>query len=114
MSDCIFCKIANKEIPAEVVDENEDIIAFKDVNPQAPVHVLVIPKMHISSFIEVREEHAKLMMKLTQSIQNISKKLEISESGFRVVVNNGSDAGQAVPHLHFHVLGGRLLKWPPG
>ncbi|OGC09861.1 histidine triad nucleotide-binding protein [candidate division WOR-1 bacterium RIFOXYC2_FULL_37_10] len=114
MNECIFCKMVEKKIPVEIVDEDEDILAFKDIKPQAPIHVLVIPKIHIPSITSITKEHSRIMMKIIKSIQNIAKKTDIIDSGFRIVVNNGENAGQAVDHLHFHILGGRSLKWPPG
>ena len=106
--------MVEKKIPVEIVDEDEDILAFKDIKPQAPIHVLVIPKIHIPSITSITKEHSRIMMKIIKSIQNIAKKTDIIDSGFRIVVNNGENAGQAVDHLHFHILGGRSLKWPPG
>lgn len=114
MNDCIFCKIANKEIKANIADETENVLAFHDVNPQAPVHILVIPKAHLSSITKVEKKHSALLYDIMEMIQKIAKKSGIMDSGFRIVVNCGHDAGQAVPHVHFHVLGGRPLLWPPG
>jgi len=114
MSDCLFCKIVKKEIPSNIVFETDDVLAFRDINPKAPVHILVIPKLHIGSFAEIKQEHSALLMKMIKMIQDIAKKEGIDQSGFRIVANNGPDAGQAVAHLHFHVIGGRPLKWPPG
>ncbi|OGC08646.1 histidine triad nucleotide-binding protein [candidate division WOR-1 bacterium RIFOXYD2_FULL_36_8] len=114
MNDCLFCKIINKQIPAEILVENEDVLAFNDINPQAPIHILVIPKTHIASISQVKKEHSQIISKIIKTIQNIAQKTGIIESGFRVVANHGSDAGQAVDHLHFHILGGRKMQWPPG
>jgi histidine triad (HIT) family protein len=108
--NCIFCKIANKEIKSSVVFETKNVLAFDDINPQAPVHVVVIPKAHM---LEI-EELGAILPELFVVIGEVSEKKKIKGSGFRVVMNNGPDAGQAVPHLHFHVLGGRKLAWPPG
>ena len=109
MEDCIFCKIAKKEIPASIVYEDNEIIAFKDVNPQAPIHILVIPKKHISSLIELKAEDELLIGRIYTTINKIVEKEGIKEKGFRVIVNCGEDGGQEVKHLHFHVLGGKKL-----
>ena len=109
MSDCIFCKIANKEIDSDFVYEDDEIIAFKDINPQAPIHILVIPKKHIESIIDLTDEDEMLVGKMYTAVRKIAKKLNIEESGFRLIVNCGKDAGQEVPHLHFHILAGKKL-----
>ena len=109
MSDCIFCKIANKEINSDFVYEDDEIIAFKDINPQAPIHILVIPKKHIESIIDLTDEDEMLDGKMYTAVRKIAKKLNIEESGFRLIVNCGKDAGQEVPHLHFHILAGKKL-----
>lgn len=114
MADCLFCKIVKKEIPSEIIFESKNTLVFLDINPQAPVHFLVIPKIHLSSITKVETEHGNLMAEIIGTINEVAKKKNIEASGFRVVVNHGNDSGQAVPHLHFHVLGGRKLKWPPG
>ncbi len=114
MSDCIFCKIANKEIPSKTVYEDDKIMAFHDLNPQAPIHVLVIPKTHFESYNDMNAEHAEVMGYLTLKLKEIANILGIADSGYRVVCNCGDDAGQEVKHLHYHLLGGRNLKWPPG
>ncbi len=109
MEDCIFCKIINREIPSSIVYEDGDIIAFRDVNPQAPVHILVIPKKHISSLIDLKEEDEFLIGKIFTVINKIAKQEGINKKGFRVIVNCGEDGGQEVKHLHFHILGGKKL-----
>lgn len=109
MEDCIFCKIIKGQIPSTIVYEDSDIIAFRDVNPQAPVHILVIPKKHISSLIDLKEEDELLIGKIYTVINKIAKKEEINEDGFRVIVNCGENGGQEVKHLHFHILGGKKL-----
>lgn len=109
MSDCIFCKIINKEIPSTIVYEDEKIIAFKDINPVAPVHVLVIPKKHITSLIELEDEEKNIIGDIYLVINKIAKELGIAEKGFRVIVNCGEDGGQEVKHLHFHLIGGEKL-----
>ena len=109
MNDCIFCKIINKEIPSNIVYEDEEILAFRDINPVAPVHILVIPKKHIESVIELKEEDEKVVGKIYTVINKISKQENIDKKGFRIVVNCGEDGGQEVKHLHFHLLGGKKL-----
>ena len=105
---CIFCKIVEGEIPSNKVLEDDNFIAFHDINPIAPVHILVIPKVHVENFQEV--EHS-IMAKMTPFIQEISTKMGLDKSGYRLITNNGSDGGQEVLHLHFHLLGGTKLKW---
>jgi len=109
MSDCIFCKIIKKEIPSNIVYEGNEILAFRDINPVAPVHILVIPKKHISSLIELNKEDELLVGKIYTIINKIAEQEGINEKGFRVIVNCGEDGGQEVKHLHFHVLGGKKL-----
>lgn len=108
--DCIFCKIANKEIPAALVYEDENVVAFNDLNPQAPVHVLVIPKKHYSSINEVTDK--EVFAQLLYGVQSTVKKLGIKE--YRTVINTGAAAGQTVFHIHVHILAGRDMTWPPG
>ncbi|MHC1739216.1 MAG: histidine triad nucleotide-binding protein [Ignavibacteriaceae bacterium] len=111
----IFKKIIDKEIPAQIVFESETVLAFKDINPQAPVHVLIIPKKEISSIREVDPiKDATLMNELITAANKIAKDLGIYDSGFRLVFNAGTDGGQDVYHLHLHLLGGRKMTWPPG
>ena len=107
--DCLFCKIINKEIPSQIVYEDDDILAFNDIAPKAPVHILVIPKKHIESHAKLIAEDAELMGKIQMVINKIAKEKGISESGYRVVINCGEDGGQEVKHLHFHLLGGKKL-----
>lgn len=109
MEDCLFCKIIKGEIPSTKVYEDDEILAFKDINPLAPVHILVIPKKHISSLVDLKLEDEKVVGKIYTVINKIAKQENISEKGFRVVVNCGEDGGQAVKHLHFHILGGKKL-----
>ncbi len=113
MSDCIFCKIASKEIPSAIVYEDEQMLAFKDIEPQAPVHVLLIPKKHIDSANTVAEEDIDLIGKMFLKIKDIAEDLGL-DNGYRIVNNCGSDGLQTVQHLHFHLLGGRKMQWPPG
>ena len=114
MSDCIFCKIVSGDIPSTKIYEDEQVIVFRDINPQAPTHVLVVPKRHISGVNELAEMDEALVGHVYGVIARLVRELGIDESGYRVVVNSGADGQQSVPHLHFHVLGGRLLAWPPG
>ncbi|MBI4397046.1 MAG: histidine triad nucleotide-binding protein [Elusimicrobia bacterium] len=114
MSACLFCRIVKKEIPANALYEDESVIAFNDVNPQAPVHVLVIPKEHVARVMALSSEDLSLVSSIHRAVQELAKKLGVRESGFRLVVNNGPDAGQAVDHLHYHLLAGRKFGWPPG
>lgn len=113
MADCLFCKIAAKELDSEVVHETGTTIAFTDINPAAPTHVLVIPKRHIASAQELTASDAGLLGELFEAIGRVASDAGI-EGGYRLVTNIGADAGQSVDHLHFHVLGGRSLSWPPG
>jgi histidine triad (HIT) family protein len=110
----IFAKILNKEIPAKFVHEDELCVAFYDVQPQAPVHVLVIPRKPIAALSEMGPEDQALMGHLMLTISEISRKLGLDSNGYRVVTNIGSEGGQSVHHLHFHILGGRQMSWPPG
>lgn len=112
--DCIFCKIANKEIPSTIVYEDEDVMAFNDLNPEAPVHILVIPKKHIESLNAASEEDQRLLGKIMLTIAKIAAEQGIAETGYRVVNNCGEQGGQTVMHLHFHLMGGREMLWPAG
>ena len=111
--DCIFCKIVNKEIPSKIIYEDEKILMFNDINPEAPIHFLVIPKKHIESAEKITPENSEIISYIFIKIAEITKKLGL-ENGFRIVNNCGDDGGQTVKHIHFHVLGGRKLSWPPG
>jgi len=113
MEDCIFCKIANKEIPSEAAYEDEDIFCFHDLEPQAPVHVLIVPKKHIASLDEITEADQELMGHILLKVKEIAKDLGL-ENGYRLVNNCGEDGFQTIKHLHFHLLGKRKLTWPPG
>ena len=110
--DCVFCKIVEGEIPTDKIYEDEDIIAFNDLDPQAPIHFLVIPKKHITSLAQVEESDSALVGRIMLAIQKLAA--ENNLESYRVVTNIGEDGGQTVPHLHFHVLGGRAFHWPPG
>ena len=110
----IFEKIAAREIPARIAFEDADVIAFHDVNPQAPVHVLIVPKRVVPRLADATEADGPLLGKLLLASRKIAEKLDLLKSGYRVVINSGPDAGESVPHLHVHVLGKRALAWPPG
>ena len=112
--DCIFCKIAHKELPSGIGYEDDDVMAFKDLNPEAPVHILVIPKKHIVNLSDAKPEDQQLLGKLMLTIQKIAAEQGIAESGYRVVTNCGEQGGQTVMHMHFHLLGGREMLWPAG
>lgn len=114
MDDCIFCKIAKKEIPARVVFENERLIAFHDLFPQAPVHLLLIPKAHYNTLNHVGPEDSTLLGELMSAAAQLAKEQGMADSGYRVVMNCNADGGQSVYHIHLHLLGGRHLGWPPG
>ena len=109
MEDCLFCKIVKGEIPSKKVYEDEDVYAFSDINPQAPIHILVIPKKHISSIVELNEENTDIVGKIFITINKIAKENGFLEDGFRVISNCGENAGQTVKHLHFHILAGKKL-----
>ncbi|MCI2061363.1 MAG: histidine triad nucleotide-binding protein [Eubacteriaceae bacterium] len=113
MEDCIFCKIANKEIPSKTVYEDDKIYSFYDLEPQAPVHVLIIPKKHIASTDDLTDEDQKLMGYMLCKVKDIAKELDLV-NGYRIVINCGEDGFQTVKHLHIHLLGKRKLTWPPG
>lgn len=112
--DCIFCKIVSGDIPSTKVYEDDKILAFKDLNPEAPQHILVIPKQHIESVSHAKEEDMALLGYIQLKIAEIAKSIGIADKGYRIVTNIGDYGGQTVHHLHYHVLGGRHLQWPPG
>jgi histidine triad (HIT) family protein len=114
MSDCLFCKIIRKQIPAKIVHEDDETLAFDDVNPQAPVHTLIIPKKHVVAVQDCIAHDQGLLARLLVTCTNVAKQKGLSESGYRIVTNTGRDGGQTVFHLHLHVLGGRHMTWPPG
>jgi histidine triad (HIT) family protein len=111
---CIFCRLVAGEMAADIVREDDDTLAFRDLDPRAPVHVLVIPKQHITSVNDVTAEHREAMGALFIAAREVAERTGIAENGYRLVVNTGADAGQSVHHVHLHVLGGRGLSWPPG
>lgn len=112
--DCLFCKIAQAEIPAEIVHKSETILAFKDINPQAPHHILIIPREHIATINDISEEHTPLLGHMIQCAKDIAADLGIANDGYRLLFNINGHGGQAVYHIHLHLLGGRQLHWPPG
>lgn len=114
MEGCLFCKIVKKEIPSGIVFENDKLLAFEDINPQAPIHVLIIPKEHFASLKEIPEEKKDILAELLVAARQIAKEKGLSEQGYRIVLNTGKESGQAVFHIHFHLLGGRQMTWPPG
>lgn len=113
-TSCLFCRIAAREIPADIVRESDGVVAFRDVNPQAPTHILLIPKEHVASVAELGDHHGDVLADIMQAASQLARAEGIAESGWRLVANVGPDAGQAVFHLHFHLLGGRQMGWPPG
>ena len=112
--DCLFCKIINKEIEANIVYEDKDTLAFKDIHPQAPVHILIIPKQHIEKISDLDEQKKNIVSNLILTANNLARDNKIDKQGYRLVFNCGPDAGQLVFHIHLHLLGGRKMAWPPG
>ena len=110
----VFEKIVAREIPARIIFEDKDVLAFHDVRPQAPIHVLIIPKKHVSRIAQAESDDAALLGKLLLTARDLAQELGITQTGFRLVINNGPNAGETVPHLHVHLLGGRPMAWPPG
>jgi histidine triad (HIT) family protein len=114
MTDCLFCKIVQGVIPADVVYQDDKVVAFRDINPKAPYHILVIPKVHLSSVLEFTEEHQEVMVHVFKTLKELATRFDEDQLGFRVVTNTGPSGGQTVDHLHFHFLAGRTFSWPPG
>lgn len=114
MDECIFCKIVKKEIPSKIVYEDKDILAFKDINPQAPTHILIIPREHFASLNAIPEEKKEILSSLLLKARQIAEEKGIAQSGYRIVLNTERDSGQEVFHIHLHLLGGRRMSWPPG
>ena len=114
MQECLFCRIVAGELDTELVHESDNVVAFQDINPQAPVHLLIIPKEHIESARTVTEDHADLAAEIFTTAAHLAKANEVDRTGWRLVTNVGAHAGQSVHHLHFHLLGGRQMGWPPG
>ncbi len=112
--DCIFCKIVGGQIPAGIVFQNDQVTAFRDVNPQMPVHVLVVPNQHIANTEALEPEHDTVVGAVIRAAREVARREGLSERGYRTVINTGPDASNTVPHLHVHVLGGRSMSWPPG
>jgi histidine triad (HIT) family protein len=112
--NCLFCKIAHGEIPGKIVFQDEHVVAFEDINPQAPVHVLLIPRQHIASITDLTLDDGPVLAQIFTAAQKIAHETKVDESGYRLVSNVGPDAGQSVFHVHFHLLGGRRFGWPPG
>ena len=112
--DCLFCRIVAGEIPADVVHRSEDLLAFRDISPQAPVHILVIPTEHITSLEVALDDHRGLLGEMMLAARDIARAEDVAEAGYRTVMNTGYDGGQTVHHVHLHLLGGRPLTWPPG
>jgi histidine triad (HIT) family protein len=114
MEDCLFCRIVNKKIPAKLVAEDDKILAFEDINPQAPVHILLIPKDHYASLNEIPDEQRGILADVLLKAREIARARGIDQKGYRIILNTARDSGQAVFHIHFHLLGGRIMNWPPG
>ncbi len=114
MVDCLFCKIISKEINSDILFEDDDVLAFKDINPQAPIHFLIVPKKHISTINDLQQEDEKMTGKMILTAQSLAKQENIDENGYRLVFNCNSNGGQEVYHIHLHLLGGRQMQWPPG
>jgi histidine triad (HIT) family protein len=112
--NCIFCKIAEKNLPSKIVYEDEKSLAFEDINPQAPIHILIIPRKHIPTVLDISDDDRDLIGHLFQVANKVAKERGIADRGFRLVMNCNSEAGQTVYHLHLHLLGGRSMHWPPG
>ncbi len=113
-SSCVFCRIVAGEIPADIVRESDRVLAFRDLAPKAPVHILLIPKQHVESAAQLEDSHGDTLVDIMQAATHLARAEGIDESGWRLVTNVGPDAGQTMFHLHFHLLGGRALSWPPG
>ncbi len=113
-SECLFCRIGAKEVPADIVHATDQVVAFRDINPRAPTHIVIIPREHLDSLAEVSREHAGLLAEMVEAASHLAKAEGIDRSGWRLVANVGADGGQTVAHLHFHLLGGRAMRWPPG
>jgi histidine triad (HIT) family protein len=113
-SSCLFCQIAARQIPADILRESDRVVAFRDINPQAPTHIVIIPKEHVASLAEVGDQHGEVLADIAQAAAHLARTEGIDGSGWRLVTNVGPDAGQSVFHLHFHFLGGRKMGWPPG
>lgn len=113
-NDCLFCRIASGEIPADIVDSDDQVVAFRDIHPQAPTHVLIIPRRHLPSLTELEPADSEVIGSLFLKAREIAEREGIAEGGYRTVINAGADGGQTVFHVHLHLLGGRAMGWPPG
>lgn len=114
MADSLFTKIINRQIPADIVYEDDDVLAFNDISPQAPIHILIVPKKQVETINDFQDEDAELIGKIVLAAKRIAKDKGLSEKGYRLIMNTNADAGQTVFHVHCHLLGGRILNWPPG
>ncbi len=114
MEDCLFCKIISKQIKGDIIYEDDQALAFRDINPQAPVHVLIVPKKHIPTLLDLKNGDKDLLWHLFSVVGTVAKKEKVSEDGFRTLINCRAFGGQTVYHFHIHVLGGRFMRWPPG
>ncbi len=114
MPDCLFCSIIDGKMRGEIVYQDDTVLAFKDIRPEAPVHILIVPRKHIESISSLQPQDVQIVGAIFMTAAKLAKELGIAESGYRVVVNDGADAGQSVFHLHYHLLGGRPMRWPPG
>ncbi len=113
-ANCLFCRIVRGEVPADIVHQDELVLAFRDINPKAPTHLLLIPRAHIDSAADLSETDAEMLGRIFAVAANLARQTGIADRGFRLVTNSGPAAGQSVDHLHFHLLGGRSMSWPPG
>lgn len=113
-SDCLFCSITAGRIPADLVHEDDTLVAFRDIDPQAPVHILVVPREHVASLEDASEEHGELLGRMLLTARDLARAEGLAEGGYRTVLNVGGDGGQTVPHIHLHLVGGRAMRWPPG
>ena len=114
MKECLFCKVVDKEIPAEIVFENDKLLAFKDIDPHAPIHILIIPKEHITTTNDLKIEHKELLGDMFLTATKLASEYDIAEDGYRTIFNCNKNGGQSVYHIHLHLMGGRQMKWPPG
>ncbi len=112
--NCLFCKVIDKKIPSKIVYEDEQVFAFEDINPQAPIHILIIPKKHISTALDLKQEDNELISRLFHAANKIAKNRGVAERGFRLVMNCNPESGQTIYHIHIHLLAGRVMHWPPG
>ncbi len=114
MADSLFTKIINRQIPADIVYEDDDVLAFNDISPQAPVHILIVPKKQVETINDFQDDDAELIGKIVLAAKRIAKEKGLSDNGYRLIFNTNADAGQTVFHVHCHLIGGRMLNWPPG